>query len=177
MSQRAVSNSYHPHGFDSSASLQRARRPYYVRNIATGTAILAFILGVYGYSIAAVKQDDFSDVADLLPPESERQHIRTIEDELRDKALGLPAAGVAPYHTSSPSAPSKALPAESTTSGPVAASTSGAGWGWRRLGESAWLRTRGWVDEKGNAVVWGAPDVDRVGGLWDAGVKRGPRLV
>lgn len=42
-----------------SASLKRARAPYQIRNWVTGGAIVAFIAGVYLYSISAVKQDDF----------------------------------------------------------------------------------------------------------------------
>lgn len=39
-----------------------------MRNLLTGGAVVAFILGVYAYSISAVKQDDF--VSPPLSPHS-----------------------------------------------------------------------------------------------------------
>lgn len=42
----------------------RARKPYNVRNLITGGAIVAFIASVYIYSISAVKQDDFVSTRD-----------------------------------------------------------------------------------------------------------------
>ncbi len=49
---------------------------------------------------------------------------------------------------------------------------------WTRLGEVDWLRRHGLVDKQtGNVVVWGAPDVEKVGRLSEGGVTNGPRLV
>lgn len=45
-----------------SASLLRARRPFFLRNMATGIAVASFAVGVWAYSISAVKQDVFDDV-------------------------------------------------------------------------------------------------------------------
>jgi len=42
-----------------SPSLVRARKPFRIGNAAIGLALLCFVSGVYTYSIAAVKQDDF----------------------------------------------------------------------------------------------------------------------
>lgn len=50
----------------------------------------------------------------------------------------------------------------------------------RRLDEVRWVRERGLVElGKGNVVVWGAPNVDRVGSVSDDSNKRnrGERLV
>ncbi|WOO79666.1 Cytochrome c oxidase assembly factor 3, mitochondrial [Vanrija pseudolonga] len=146
--------SYHPHGFDESASLRRARRPYIIRNVLTGGAIVAFIVGVYAYSISAVKQDDFSDVVDLLPPEAERAAIRSIEDEAREKALASePAVAVAEIEAAAPTpAPSSVLSYLSP----------------KRLSEVDWLKNRGWVEHgKDNLLVWGAPSVDKIGSMKD----------
>ncbi|CAG8601859.1 6304_t:CDS:2 [Paraglomus occultum] len=53
-------------------ALQRARRPWLVRNALTGIGLLGFVGAVYAYSMYAVKQDDFSDVGmPPLPPQSE----------------------------------------------------------------------------------------------------------
>ncbi|TKA82760.1 hypothetical protein B0A55_01109 [Friedmanniomyces simplex] len=43
-------------------SLYRARQPYLVKNAATGLVIIAFVAGVYSFTIRAIGQDDFSDV-------------------------------------------------------------------------------------------------------------------
>ncbi|KAL2125274.1 hypothetical protein VTJ04DRAFT_1639 [Mycothermus thermophilus] len=43
-------------------ALIRARRPYLVKNAVTGTAIFAFAVGVYIYTIKAIGQDEFEDV-------------------------------------------------------------------------------------------------------------------
>lgn len=45
-----------------SEGLMRAREPYRVKNALTGLAIGSFIVGVWLYSMSAVKQDNFDDV-------------------------------------------------------------------------------------------------------------------
>ncbi|MCJ1363455.1 hypothetical protein MMC16_002562 [Acarospora aff. strigata] len=55
-------SSYYDKQYRQTAALIRARRPYLVRNIVTGTAIFAFAISVYAFTIRAVAQDDFSDV-------------------------------------------------------------------------------------------------------------------
>jgi cytochrome c oxidase assembly factor 3 len=45
-----------------SAGLMRAREPYRMKNALTGLAIGSFIVGVWLYSMSAVKQDNFDDV-------------------------------------------------------------------------------------------------------------------
>lgn len=42
-----------------SESLQRARKPFLVKNALIGSSVAAFAIGVYTYAISAVKQDDF----------------------------------------------------------------------------------------------------------------------
>ncbi|KAL4951621.1 hypothetical protein BDW69DRAFT_36317 [Aspergillus filifer] len=44
------------------AALLRARRPYLVKNAATGLGLCMFTIAVYAYTIRAVGQDEFSDV-------------------------------------------------------------------------------------------------------------------
>lgn len=55
-----------------------------MRNLLTGGAVIAFILGVYAYSISAVKQDDFVSIFTIGYSE-----VRT---QLR--ALGLPGSAI-----------------------------------------------------------------------------------
>jgi len=45
-----------------SASLKRAREPYRVKNAIMGLTLGAFAVGIWAYSISAVKQDVFDDV-------------------------------------------------------------------------------------------------------------------
>ena len=49
-----------------SPSLKRARAPFLIQNAVTGTLLAAFAVGVYMYSIKAVKQDEFDDVDEVV---------------------------------------------------------------------------------------------------------------
>lgn len=66
-----------------SPGLARARRPFRVQNLLVGSAILGFTFFVYGWSIRAVKQDDFSDVES--PTEAAKMIIKTIEEEEKER--------------------------------------------------------------------------------------------
>ncbi|MCJ1370327.1 hypothetical protein MMC20_001540 [Loxospora ochrophaea] len=55
-------SSYYDKHYRQTAALIRARQPYLIRNIITGSSIFAFAIGVYAFTINAVAQDDFSDV-------------------------------------------------------------------------------------------------------------------
>ncbi|WVW81308.1 hypothetical protein I302_103299 [Kwoniella bestiolae CBS 10118] len=193
--ERAADRSYHPKGYGMSPSLQRARKPFVLTNVLIGGTLFAFAVGVYAYSISAVKQDDFSDVEDLLPPLEERRKLPSIEDEQRASkslqsiasALPLssppspksqPANTPLPYATSTGSSPSKEIPQPdlSGASLPLLETQSTSGrWGVKRISELEWVKKRGLVDPKGNVLVWGAPDVDRVGNI--TGDKGGKKLV
>ncbi|KAK4701595.1 hypothetical protein P7C70_g4634, partial [Phenoliferia sp. Uapishka_3] len=80
---RKAQSTYHPKGYGVSAGLARARAPFRTKNTITAGVIGTFIFSVYYYSISAVKQDDFSDVA--MPSEAERKQTLSIEDEKRLK--------------------------------------------------------------------------------------------
>ncbi|KAK3394613.1 hypothetical protein B0H63DRAFT_461415 [Podospora didyma] len=56
------SSSYYDRQLRQSPALIRARRPYLVKNAIFGTALTAFTLGVYVYTLNAVGQDEFEDV-------------------------------------------------------------------------------------------------------------------
>ena len=45
-----------------SPGLLRAREPYRIRNAITGIALGAFAVGIWAYSLSAVRQDVFDDV-------------------------------------------------------------------------------------------------------------------
>jgi len=55
-------SSYYDKHYKQSPALIRARRPYLIKNALTGVGIFAFAIGVYAFTINAVKQDDFEDV-------------------------------------------------------------------------------------------------------------------
>ncbi|CAE6516235.1 unnamed protein product [Rhizoctonia solani] len=62
ISKATASASYRPNGYGMSPALKKARQPFVIRNAITGTAIAAFAVGVWAYSISAVKQDNFDDI-------------------------------------------------------------------------------------------------------------------
>lgn len=57
---RSTHASYHPGGYGVSRGLQRARRPFLVKNALTGGAIMGFAVGVYWYSISKVSKNDLN---------------------------------------------------------------------------------------------------------------------
>lgn len=86
----ARSSYYGSSGFHPSEGLQRARRPFRFRNAVTGIAILGFVGAVYGYSISAVKQDDFSDIPSVS---SAPEGTPSIEEEMQAKKMGNRGVG------------------------------------------------------------------------------------
>lgn len=68
-----------------SEGLKRARAPFRVRNAITGIIVASFAVGVWAYSISAVKQDNFDDV-DEEAKALVRSGLRSIEDEEKLKA-------------------------------------------------------------------------------------------
>ncbi|KAK2465964.1 hypothetical protein APHAL10511_001605 [Amanita phalloides] len=60
--RRHAAASYRPAPGVMSPGLRRAREPYRLRNAMTGLALAAFAVGVWAYSISAVKQDAFDDI-------------------------------------------------------------------------------------------------------------------
>ncbi|GAA5885267.1 hypothetical protein JCM6882_009548 [Rhodosporidiobolus microsporus] len=152
-SMRAAKASYHPGGYGVSEGLKRARKPFFTRNLITGGAISAFAIWVYLYSIRAVAQDDFSDL-DQPVSEEQRRSVQSIEESKRarealsaDKFAAPAASGVVAAVN-----PLEALPAAAPA--PAAQGRS-----------SVLSLLRGSFGGKGadSKLVWGAPNVDRVG--------------
>ena len=73
--------------------MARARLPFRARNAVTGAVIASFVVGVWAYSISAVKQDVFDDIdeqARAMGPGEKRAKM-SIEDEIKaNKALLQP---------------------------------------------------------------------------------------
>ena len=122
-----------------SAGLMRAREPYRMKNVFTGLAIGSFVVGIWLYSMTAVKQDNFADV-DEEARAMVRAGVRVVEDKTSERNV----------ETNSPTitAPSKATSGEAKPRGLLAP----LGGKFPRL-----------LDPKGKTMVWGAPPVDRFG--------------
>jgi len=146
-----------------SPGLLRARAPFRVRNAITGVTIVALVVGVWAYSIAAVKQDSFADVdeeAKILAASGSTQNIKSIEDDERAKATAI-----APAHT-----PSTSTGASPVQPQPPVVATSLSVLVPRPKGILAPLLDRHYprlLDPTGKTLIWGAPPVDRVGRLRD----------
>lgn len=140
--RRTAAKSYRPAGH-MSAGLMRAREPYRMKNAVTGLAIGSFIVGVWLYSMSAVKQDNFDDV-----------------DE---EARAMVRAGVKP---------SEERGAEAVTTATVAMAKEEkrAHHGLLALLDA---KFPGLLDPEGKTVVFGAPAVDRMGRIGQGGSGRG----
>lgn len=131
-----------------SPGLLRAREQYRVPNAITGVAISAFIVGVYYYSIMAVRQETFEDV----------------DDEVRAMFAEGRREGMKVKEVATSAAPE---PATVTPPQPPAISSS------RGILSPVLSRALpGLVDPASKTLVWGAPPVDAVGKLSDR--RRGP---
>ncbi|MCJ1337580.1 hypothetical protein MMC09_002862 [Bachmanniomyces sp. S44760] len=84
-------SSYYDKEYRQTAALIRARQPYLIRNIISGTALFAFTIGVYAFTINAVAQDDFEDVqipdAPAQPPHTPNAGVeKSVSAELLKKS-------------------------------------------------------------------------------------------
>jgi len=137
-----------------SPGLKRAREPYLVRNAITGLTLAAFGVGVWAYSIKAVKQDVFDDVdeeARALARSGAAADMKSIEDEQKQ-------AQVQPQVLAEPVKPP-------TTPDP---DTGGRG----VLVKLLQPTYPGLFDPTRKTLVWGAPPVDNVGRTSDRNSQR-----
>ena len=125
-----------------SAGLMRAREPYKVKNALTGLAIGSFIVGVWLYSMSAVKQDNFDDV-----------------DE---EARAMVRAGVKPLEE-------KGAEAMTTTTAEKKEEKRAHHHGLLALLDAKFPRL---LDPEGKTVVFGAPPVDTIGRIEQRGNSR-----
>jgi len=163
VSKKEVAASYRPKSYQMSPGLLRARAPFRVRNAITGATIAALVVGVWAYSIAAVKQDSFADVdeeARILAASGSTQNIKSIEDEEKAKV-----ATIAPIHT--PSSTIGASPVPVITTPAVTPSPRLASGPKGILVPLLDKRFPRLLDPTNKTLVWGAPPVDRIGRLRD----------
>ncbi|KAH9457920.1 hypothetical protein MJO28_004984 [Puccinia striiformis f. sp. tritici] len=134
-----------------SPALQRARLPFRAKNLAMGAGILTFTFGVYMYSIAAVKQDDFSDIP---APSLEKIHQinREKEQRIQEEQASLDA-----NRTISDLVQSRPIPILPPI-GLLGSTTN-------------WVRGR----DSSSELVRGAPPVDQIGKIQDRQVVENDR--
>ncbi|KAG6916478.1 hypothetical protein DXG01_006672 [Tephrocybe rancida] len=157
--RKTVNESYRPKSGLMSPGLKRARAPYRVKNALTGVALGAFAVGVWAYSISAVKQDVFDDVDEearamarggtvnevLSVAEEKKAMEAAISAASNSEPIRASAIATTPAITSSPSSP-----------------TSTQGQGILQHLDSRFPRL---LDPKSKTLVWGAPPVDNIGKL------------
>jgi len=168
LSRRQADAQYRPHGYGLSPGLQRARAPYRVKNALTGLAIASFAVGVWAYSISAVKQDTFEDVdeeAKALMAE------RTGTSSSTSKAAATASlVDASPAPAASPR-PTPAL--SQAVSGTSNAASTPAGRSFepdRSRGILVTLFPQ--ILEPGQTLVRGAPPIDRLGRMGERDGKR-----
>ncbi|EIW76217.1 hypothetical protein CONPUDRAFT_158245 [Coniophora puteana RWD-64-598 SS2] len=149
VSRKEVNASYRPKSSLMSPGLQRARKPYRLPNAITGLTLLGFGVGVWAYSISAVKQDDFSDV-DKQALELQKQLADDVEAARETGATAaMAAAELVPF----PTEPTPKLQRTLAREGLLASAVD------RRFPRL--------LDPDRKTFVWGAPPVDNIGRLWD----------
>lgn len=137
-----------------SPGLKRAREPYRVKNALTGLALGAFAVGIWAYSISAVKQDVFDDVDAEVLMQQQQQHQQQQQQQrlevlsVKEEKKVMEAAVNAAVASSKPSP-------FSTPPIPIAPER---GVLQRLDTRYTWL-----LDPQRKTLIWGAPPVDNIG--------------
>lgn len=142
-----------------SPGLRRARAPFFLRNAVTGVVLASFAVGVWAYSIGAVKQDDFTDV-DEEARSLARAGAQVGEKKTASSAVGSSGAALLPSPDPAASviAPrADAAAAPPPQKGPEA----------RGFAALVDLRKPHLLDEQTKTFVWGAPPVENMGRMGD----------
>ncbi|PPQ67573.1 hypothetical protein CVT25_012068 [Psilocybe cyanescens] len=151
-----------------SPGLKRAREPYRVKNAILGLSLAAFAVGVWAYSISAVKQDVFDDVdeeAEALAATGTGTGLgvgvlakaKAEEDGRAAAAAATATAGAgAALTASSPPLKTSSVLDEVAKVGERA--RAGRGLLSHLDNRLPWL-----LDPERKTLVWGAPPVDNVG--------------
>lgn len=139
-----------------SPGLQRARAPYRVQNALMGIALGAFGVGVWAYSISAVKQDVFDDVDEQARELREAGVVlKSLEDEEKDRRRAAAGSHSDEFigsviESNGNGTPAHPNPSTVFTRGLLA----------RALSPNL-------LDPERKTLVWGAPPVDNIGLLRD----------
>jgi cytochrome c oxidase assembly factor 3 len=152
-----------------SEGLKRAREPFRVRNALTGIAIAAFGVGVWAYSISAVRQDVFDDIDEeakaLAAMPGKAPAVPRASGTSGGGASSMVitnGAGLASLHpVMTPAAVVAIAETEKEKAEEVASTQAGAPRGVLAAVLNKTLPTV--LDPKRKTLVWGAPPVDRIG--------------
>lgn len=146
-----------------SEGLKRAREPYRIKNALVGLGLGAFAVGVWAYSISAVKQDEFDDV------DEEAKALGAgaggnVQAKPGEKASFTAAVPPNPISVAEATANlvlpgTVPLPPVATPSTPPSSSAPPAR-GVLQVLDERWPRL---LDPEAKTIVWGAPSVDNVG--------------
>ncbi|THH12378.1 hypothetical protein EW145_g37 [Phellinidium pouzarii] len=135
-----------------SPGLQRARAPFRTRNAVTGILIGAFVVGVWAYSIRAVKQDTFDDL--------DEEAKALLDSRMTDERVRAAAAMASASSSAATELASKAV--TPTLPGTTdAANVRGV------LASQLVKRFPKILDPTSKTLVWGAPPVDHLGRIGD----------
>ncbi|KAI6023302.1 hypothetical protein EDC04DRAFT_2723771 [Pisolithus marmoratus] len=161
VSPEVVKESYRPRSYRMSPGLLRAREPFRVKNAITGLILAGLGVGVWAYSIRAVKQEDFSDV-----DEEAREMIRGRATENVGVSSSTDvAAAITPTKSHAASAAAAELvhcPAPSSRGIEPAARQADQRGILAPVIDRAFPRL---LDPTRKTLVWGAPPVDNMGRL------------
>jgi cytochrome c oxidase assembly factor 3, fungi type len=159
-----------------SPGLQRAREPFRFRNAITGLVLASFAVGVWAYSIGAVKQDVWDDVdeeAKELARTGAGAQVKSLEDEAKERAAevqGAPVTNAQRVPTAQVVVNPIVIPPVQGGLPPVTQE--------RPKGVIAGLLAEKYphlLDPVTKTLVWGAPPVDNVGKFkFGAGLSRKP---
>lgn len=153
-----------------SPGLQRAREPFRLRNAITGVLLAGFTVGVWAYSIGAVKQDVFDDVDDearALMAGSGIQSAESAAAEVVKEVKEVAGTSRSSLETALPlNYPTLPAAPPTATARPETKSSSSTS---RRGVLPPLLEPRfpSLLDPSSKTIVWGAPPVDKVGRMWD----------
>ena len=140
-----------------SPGLKRAREPYRFKNAVSGLVLGAVGVGIWAYSISAVKQDVFDDVDEEARELRESGvTLRSLEDEERDRK-----AAAARIQTGNPNL-GKIV--EDVPLPPAVNPAACRG----LLAEILDVSHPTVLDPKRKTVVWGAPSVDKIGTMGES---------
>ncbi|KAG9218714.1 hypothetical protein PLEOSDRAFT_1038450 [Pleurotus ostreatus PC15] len=144
--RKAASQSYRPKSNLMSPGLKRAREPFKYRNAFTGLVLGGFVVGVWAYSISAVKQDVFDDIDEEAREMAKPAGNATAATADVEKSLPTPSV---PTIITAPQVP---LPDVRSGAPPRGI-----------LAKFLEARYPAVLDPKQKTVVWGAPSVDAPG--------------
>jgi cytochrome c oxidase assembly factor 3 len=138
-----------------SPGLKRAREPYRLKNAIVGLGLGAFAVGVWAYSISAVKQDVFDDV------DEEVEALVTSPVSANSPSNHVPISGIQKQDIASTTKPGglrDSIILQEAAKAEAKANTPARGVLRHIEYRMPWL-----LDPERKTLVWGAPPVDNVG--------------